>query len=272
MSPQTRAIFYRISLLSSKQSFPECLETFQRVRKLSRDSGNFHRSWKLSRAFENFQEVSETFHSVQKLSRVFWKFFRVSVNFPECPKTFQYYGNFPEIPKNFQRFWRLSRVSEKFQGVSETFHSVQKLSRVQNFSRVSRNFPKFPETFLSVCKLLKTKLIFIKFLRSRAKTFLITKRFHPAMLKCLWGFSDSVIFVVLNKYVDFHLLTSRKVSSDYVSLKEIFVSVYLKFWLILVLFMVSIIVLQMKPVPSPRIGCCLLFTWMKLCLTQQIKK
>ena len=78
-------------------NFPECLQTFKSVHKLS--------------------EFLETFQSVQKLSRL--------------------YGNFAECPQTFQIVWKLSRESEKIPWCPDTFQRVWKLSRVTNkFSNV----------------------------------------------------------------------------------------------------------------------------------------
>ena len=76
-----------IKYLSRK--FPDCLETFQTVRKLSILSGNFpycqenfQTIWKLSGPTGNFPVRLETFQSV-------WKLCGPSDRFPDCPETFQ---------------------------------------------------------------------------------------------------------------------------------------------------------------------------------------
>ena len=75
-------------------------QTFQSVRKLSRDSGNFP---ECPKSFKRFQK-----HSI------------VSVNFPECPETFQ-------IVQKLSKVQKFSRVSTNFPKFSETFLSVRKL-------------------------------------------------------------------------------------------------------------------------------------------------
>ena len=80
----------------------DCLETFQTIRKLSRQFGNFPNCLEnfqtvrqLSRLSGNFSDCPETFPSV-------WKLSRLSVNFPDST-------NFLNCLKTFQTLWNLSR-------------------------------------------------------------------------------------------------------------------------------------------------------------------
>ena len=97
------------SQLSGRQTltckfFPDCLETLQTVRNLSRLSENFpnrpeisrlsgkcpyfpdtsYTAWKLSRLSRNFFNCLETFQTVRKL-------FQLPENFPDCPESFKTY-------------------------------------------------------------------------------------------------------------------------------------------------------------------------------------
>ena len=64
-----RCRFICLTAAQTENFFPNCLQTFYTV-------------WKLSRPFKNFTNCPETFQTVQKLSRL-------SVNLPGCPETFQ---------------------------------------------------------------------------------------------------------------------------------------------------------------------------------------
>ena len=104
--------------------FPDCPETFQFLRKLSRLSGNFPGCLKLSRLSRsfpengdgffsrlsgNFPDCLETFQTIQKLSREWrWFFFQTvrklssfSGNFPDCLETFQTARQLYRLPGNF---------------------------------------------------------------------------------------------------------------------------------------------------------------------------
>jgi len=81
-------------------NLPDCPETFQTARKLSR----------------KFPDCPKTFQTVRKLSKL-------SGNFPDCPETFQTVrtlsrlsGNFPDCPETFQTIWKLSRQLTWFKG------------------------------------------------------------------------------------------------------------------------------------------------------------
>ena len=87
---------------------PDCLESFQTVWKVSKQSGNF-------------LHCPETFHTVKKISRLS--------------------GNFPDQLGTFQTVWKLSGSYGNFPYRLESFQSVRKLSRL------SGNFPNCLETF-----------------------------------------------------------------------------------------------------------------------------
>ena len=81
-----------IKYLSEK--FPDCLQTFQTV-------------WRVSRQSKHFLHCPETFHTVKKLS-----------------------GNFLDQLETFQTDWKLSRLYGNFPDRLETLQSVRKLSRL----------------------------------------------------------------------------------------------------------------------------------------------
>ena len=102
--PRVRRNFFRMS-----KNFPEHLEKFQSIQKLSKVSGNF-------------PEYPETFQNIQKLSRV-------SRIFPVCPETFQNIRKLPRVSENFPCSWKLSLVFGKCQNCAiKNQYLVKKVS------------------------------------------------------------------------------------------------------------------------------------------------
>ena len=69
---------------------------------------------KVSGLFGNFPDGLESFQTVRKLSTL-------SENFQNCQKNSRLSENFPDQLETFQTVWKLSRVSGKFPNSLETF-------------------------------------------------------------------------------------------------------------------------------------------------------
>ena len=76
-----------------------------------------------------------------------WKLYRLSVNFLDCPKTFQTVRKFPDCLENVHTFRILLTLPGNFPDCLETFQTVRKLFQLPG------NFPDCPETFSTVWKL-----------------------------------------------------------------------------------------------------------------------
>ena len=97
------------AILRQSGIFPDCLEIFQAIQKLSKPSGKY------PEAFQVIRKLS----TLRKISRL--------------------YGNFPGYPEIFQAIHKLSGPSRKNPDYPETFQTIWKSSRL------SKDFPEGPE-------------------------------------------------------------------------------------------------------------------------------
>ena len=91
-------------------NFPDCLESFWNVWKVSGQSGKFPDCLKSFRTVRKFSGESGKFPDCPESFRIVWKGSGLSEKFPDSPEI-------------FQRVWKVSRLSGKFLDSLESFPS-----------------------------------------------------------------------------------------------------------------------------------------------------
>ena len=102
-------------LLTLYGNFPDHLETFQTIRKLSRLLGNFEALWKLSTLSRNFPDSPESFKTDRKHSGL-------SGNIPDYLETLQTVSKPSECKGSFQTVWYILKLIHFFIDVEALFH------------------------------------------------------------------------------------------------------------------------------------------------------